>query len=289
MSDGVARYYDRNTRRFLLVGRGRAHSIHRELWGPGVRSARDAVRFVDRLIADEIDALAPRPVRTIADFGCGVGGSLLHLAERFPDARLHGVTISGRQVEIGERLVNRAGMTDRCAIVQGDFHSADLGVSADAIIAVESLAHSDDVDAFLGNAARHLAPGGALVIADDFLATDPESLYAEQRRRVDQLRAGWRLPGLRTVERVTAAATAHHLALHKDVDLSGFTRPGHRVRDRAIALCSPLFAALGLTSVPFFGNMIGGNALQAGLMGGYIRYRLLVFEAGSATDRPARS
>ena len=46
------------------------HSIHRELWGPGVTSARDAALYVDRLIAEEIDARTSKPKRTVVDFGC---------------------------------------------------------------------------------------------------------------------------------------------------------------------------------------------------------------------------
>jgi hypothetical protein len=35
-------------------------------------------------------------------------------------------------------------------------------------------------------------------------------------------------------------------------------------------------ARLGLGRIPFYGNMIGGNALQIGLREGVLRYELLV-------------
>jgi hypothetical protein len=44
-----------------------------------------------------------------------------------------------------------------------------------------------------------------------------------------------------------------------------------------IAVVAPLFERLGLAGVPFFGNMIGGNALQIGLREGLLRYRMLSF------------
>ncbi|MDA0328832.1 MAG: methyltransferase domain-containing protein [Gemmatimonadetes bacterium] len=285
---GVARYYDRNTRRFLLVGGGRgSHSIHRELWGPGVSSARDAVRHIDRLIADEIGALAAQPPPALVDFGCGVGGTLLQLAERFPDARLHGVTISAVQVESAKQLARRAGVADRCTFTHGDYCAVDLGVRATAVVAIESMAHGADIDAFLGNAARHLGPRGALIVVDDFLAAPLSSLGEAGRRRVDQLRAGWQLHGLCTAEHVVAEAARHRLSLRKDLDLSGYTRPGSRVRDHLVALASPVLDRLGLSRVPFFGNMIGGNALQIGLENGYIRYKMLVFEAAAGSEAEA--
>ena len=78
----------------------------------------------------------------------------------------------------------------------------------------------------------------------------------------------------------------HQLSLRKDLDLSGYTRPGSRLRDLVIALSSPMFDRLGLAGVPFFGNMIGGHALQIGLKDGYIRYRLLVFEGAAESATP---
>lgn len=278
VSEAVARYYDRNTARFLLVGGGRGtHAIHRELWGPGVTSASEAAGYIDRLIGDEIAALGPDGPSHVVDLGCGVGGTLLALARRFPGARLSGVTVSHRQVEIAGRLAHRAGLAGRAKVALGDFHEIDLGVRADAVLAVESLAHSHDVPAFLAGAASHLRPGGLLLVADDFLSADAESLDPEQRARVAQLRAGWRLPGLDTAERLVEEAAGAGLALVRDHDLSAYTRPGSRVRDRMVALLSPLSRRLGLGRIPFFGNVIGGHALQIGLREGFVRYRLLSF------------
>jgi len=277
----VARYYDSNTRRFLLVGSGGGlHSLHRELWGPGVGSAREAAQWIDRALADEIASFVPTGASdggpVILDFGCGVGGTLFHLAERFPGARLGGITVSPRQVEIAGRLAAELGLGQRCSFALGDFHVADLGLRADAIVSVESFAHSGDVSAFLANAARHLRPGGSLIVADDFLASEPESLDARQRRRVEQLRQGWCVPGVCSAERLTGTAARHGLDADKVVDLTPLTRPGSRARDRLVGALSPLLATLRLAGIPFWGNMIGGNALQVGLREGFIRYLLVV-------------
>ena len=44
-----------------------------------------------------------------------------------------------------------------------------------------------------------------------------------------------------------------------------------------IAGLAPLFRGLRLVGVPFFGNMIGGDALQRGLRRGDFSYRMLVW------------
>jgi SAM-dependent methyltransferase len=285
-SADVAGYYDSNTPRFLLVGRGRAaHAMHRELWGPGVGSAFDAADHINHVVGDEIAALdsAARAgadptysAPTILDFGCGVGGTLFHLAGRFPEARLAGITVSPRQAAIAEGLAGELGLTNRCSIPLGDFQVTDLGLSADVIVAVESFAHSDGADGFLASATRHLRPGGHLILADDFLAREEETLHRDQRRCVLEFRTGWRVPAVCTVEHFVQAATARGLRPLRSVDLTSLTRPGSRVRDRLVGALRPLFARLGLARRPFFGNIIGGGALQVGLREGFIRYQLLV-------------
>ncbi|HSH76697.1 MAG TPA: methyltransferase [Longimicrobiales bacterium] len=276
-SRSVARYYDRNTSRFLLVGRGRrSYSIHRELWGPGVTSAREATEYVNRLVADEVGGLALGRPPTVLDFGCGVGGTLFHLAERFPGATLVGVTVSPRQVEIAARLSKRLGHASRCTFVRGDFQTVELGTRADAVVAVESLAHATDRDAFLANATRHLRAGGRLIVVDDFLSAEEEALDGRRRRLVDQLRAGWRAHGLGTLEALVGAAAARGLVPEKTVDLTHLVRPRSRVRDFVVAVVAPPLARLGLSGVPLFGNLTGGHAVQVGLSEGFLRYRLLV-------------
>ena len=284
-AEDVGRYYDSNTRRFLLLGTGRGmRSMHRELWGPGVTSAREATDHIHRLVGEELSDLgatsAPATERVIVDFGCGVGGMLFRLAERFPGARLRGITVSRRQVEIAERLARDLGYADRCSFAHGDFQSADLGVRADVVVAVESFAHAEGADAFLANAARHLRPGGRLLLADDFLAREEALLDELQRRRVAQLRAGWKVPSVCTVAHLETAAARHGLRVEKTIDLTPLTRPGRRVRDRVVAALAPLFVRLDLACIPFYGNMIGGNALQVGLRESFLLYHLLVLRKG---------
>lgn len=271
--DEVARYYDRNTRRFLWVGRG-AHSMHRELWGPGVRSSREAVDHIHTVLANEVDSVVAGSAPTVVDFGCGVGGTLFHLARRFPYARLAGITVSARQTGIAERLARELDLADRCSFATGDFQSADLGVRADVVVAVESFVHSDRPSAFLANAVGHLKPGGSLIVVDDFLASD--ELDARSRLLVDQFKSGWRVPAVCSAERLVASATEHGLEAVEVADLTALTRPGSRKRDRVLGVVSPLLARLGLGRIPFYGNMIGGNALQIGLREGFLRYQMVV-------------
>ena len=283
--ENVARYYDRNTRRFIRFGGGAgALAIHRELWGPGVGSAAAAKRYVNGLIADEISS-AREEAPSVVDLGCGVGGTLFDLADRFPAGRMHGVTISRAQHEMASAWAARLGLADRCSFQVGDFHDLELRATepengSDAVIAVESFAHSSNPAAFFRTAARMLGPAGRLILVDDFLAVPRAALEPSDADLVDRFEQGWRLGTLLAAEGATNAARAAGLRPTGDRDLTPLVRLG-RPRDRAIAVVAPVLDRLGLVDVPFCGNMIGGNALQRGLRRGVLSYRMLTFATRS--------
>jgi cyclopropane fatty-acyl-phospholipid synthase-like methyltransferase len=299
----VAEYYDRNTRRFLLVGRsGGSYAIHRQLWGAGVSTPAQASAHINDLVAEEIRSLGVSSPREILDLGCGVGGTLFHLGGLFPETRLRGITISPRQVEIAARLAARLGLASRCSVVLGDFTamtppvggspgvpsggvpSGGVGESgpADVAVAVESFVHARDRDAFLASAAAQLSPGGLLLVVDDFLAMEEGALNPSMQAAVQRFRQGWRVPGLCTPGALQRSAASAGLTRVRSRDLTPLVRPG-RFRDRVIRVLVPLFRGVGLGRGPFFGNMMGGDALQRGIQGGGIQYRMEIFRRGEDT------
>ncbi len=276
----IARYYDRNTPRFLLVGGGRnRESIHRELWGPGIATVTEASNYINVLISGEVRGLELTHPLSVVDMGCGVGGTLFYLAETLPDSRFVGVTISARQHAKAVRLNDRKGLGTRCRFILADFQEVDLEVQADVIVAVESFVHSDSIERFLEAMAGHLRGAGYLFVADDFLSLEASRLSVHAQRQIADFKAGWHVPSLCTVEGFTQAAAQYGFTPVRSLELSNLIRLA-RPRDRVIARLSPLFRRLNLIDVPFLGNMIGGNALQIGLRERFLRYHLLVLQKG---------
>ena len=272
----VTRYYDSNTRRFLFVGGGGSiHGIHRQLWAPGVRTTSEATDYINRLVAAHLQEVRLEDDATILDMGCGVGGTLFRLAEFYPNAKLHGITISPKQSDIAKRLTIRKGLGQQCQIHLGDFESARLGVTANAIVTIEAYTHAAAPHTFFASAAEHLEPNSHLLLVDDFI--EPQELDARQCSIVTDLQVGWHLTALSSVESCVRTAEEAGFVLTSNTDLTPLIQLG-RPRDRAIGLLGPVFRTLGLAHVPFFANMIGGRALQIGLREKFLAYRFLAFQ-----------
>ena len=190
----IARYYDRNTPRFLLLGGGGgSYSVHRQLWGPGVVTGRAASDYINLLIADEIRGFGLTEPLSVLDMGCGVGGTMFRLAETFPDSRFVGITISQRQRDIAVRLNARKSLGERCRFVLGDFQTMHPGQQGGSDCGGRNVRPQRFPREFLHGRDRASAVDtGYLIVAHDFLTEDRSHLSEAARRHIVDFKAGWR-------------------------------------------------------------------------------------------------
>jgi len=279
----VADYYDANTRRFLRFGEGSGHgAIHRCVWTPDATSTDEAADTVNRLIIERLRGHVPEGdgAGRVLDLGCGVGATMIRLA-RAMDVRVAGVTISRVQAEVGARRFAADGLSERCHILCADFAALPAEPRYHAIVAIESVVHSPSLADLIPSLAARLSPGGRLILCDDWM-TEKDRGAPARERCLAQFRAGWRIGSLHTVAEVDAMGGRAGLRLVEDLDLTSYLRLG-RPRDRVIDLVVHTTRRLPwiagrMVEKPFWANMIGGSALQAGLRRRWLEYRLLVLE-----------
>jgi SAM-dependent methyltransferase len=243
-------------------------AIHRFLADP--ESGEFSPRTVYRLIGPHL----PRREDFLGlDAGCGYGATAFHLLPR-TGGSWHGVTLSATQVAVAERLAAERGLSDRLRFARQSY-DAPLPARYDAVVAIESLAHSPDPAASLRNLAAHLRPGGVLVLVDDMPREAPP---AEEAAMLAEFRRFWHCPVLPPAARWRALLAAEGLALLHERDLLPLTRP--RTEAELDAAWADLSAALPAKRAQGFGAVaegeLGGVLLERLMRRGAMRYRLMV-------------
>ena len=286
--EDVRSYYDANTERFERYGQG-GGVLHRAVWTPGVTSRGEAFRTVDRLILGELEAQSASRDEGVhvLDLGCGVGSSLIFLSSH-ASIRGTGATLSPVQAERATARARAAGVADRVSFVASSYLELPRALSpAHFAFSIEAFIHGPDPAAYFVAAARALAPGGVLVVCDDFLTNKAETTSTGMRRLLDEVRGGW------LANTLVSAKTAHELAERagfarvKELDLTPHLEL-RRPRDRMISLLVALGRHLPLRG-PTWRSFVGGNALQRALALGLLEYRFLVWRLGEARDELERA
>jgi len=99
----------------------------------------------------------------ILELGCGWGSLSLWMAERYPHARITGVSNSSTQRQHIESQCARRGIRN-LTILTCDMNRFDIDERFDRVISVEMFEHMKNYERLLGNIARWLSPGGLLFV-----------------------------------------------------------------------------------------------------------------------------
>ncbi len=282
--EDVRRYYDQNTPRFARFGEGhKIGAIHRAVRPePGAVDA-DPLRTLDRLVLDELTRLSDGFVAPIdvIDLGCGLGSSLVYLA-RERGVRGTGVTLSGVQAARARENVKAHGLEGQIEILEGSYLALPDSVQPAAVVfSIEAFLYGPDPAAYFASAAAHVAPGGALVVCDDFLGpAGCGELSPRDQRCIDDVRDGWVAYSLVSVGRALELAEAAGLRLERNIDLSHRLKLG-RARDHVIALTVAVTRHLPLRNY-WLRSLRGGHALQQAIRRNLIEFRCLVWRRPDA-------
>lgn len=234
-TDDIQEYYTRAHIDYLLVWRiFRNHGLHVGFYDDDHDSHDAAVENMNRILADTVDI---GPGDRVLDAGCGIGGSSVWLADH-RDVEVVGSNITPSQLERARRLAAKRELDRQVKFVDDDFTDMDFpDDSFDVVWGLESVCHAEETKAFLAEAARVLAPGGRLVVADRFMAT--RDLTSGERRRMNHWLDGWAIPHLAHHEDFRAALDSTGFETVEFRDITEHTLPSSRWMSIVSALCYP--------------------------------------------------
>lgn len=244
------------------------HPVHRALADPDGGPASPLV--IHRLM---LAGLALPAAPRVLDAGCGYGATMLDLAPKL-GGDWTGLTLSPEQAARGNAAIAAAGISARVRVMVRSYDTPPEG-PFDLIYGIESLVHSADPGATLAGLARHLAPGGHLLVVDDM----PEpALPAEPAERMAQFKRFWRCPVAPDRAGWVAALETAGLELVGERDLNpllqvrGMPAVAPRLAQLRRKAWLPRLMGLGVRAEA----EIGGLLLESLQTEGWVRYRLLV-------------
>jgi ubiquinone/menaquinone biosynthesis C-methylase UbiE len=123
----------------------------------------------------------------VLDLGCGTGWSSITIARTFPAVRVDALDLDDASIEEARAAARAEGVADRVGFVRGN--AADLPVlpggagGYDLVTVFEALHDMGDPVSALAGARAVLAPGGAILVADERVSEE----YSAPAGEVDRL------------------------------------------------------------------------------------------------------
>lgn len=187
-----------------------SYAVHR--WMGPKRSTEEHYELVDRAVAQHRSPNAS-PLK-IFDGGCGLGSALMFFEERHPEWDMTGHTISEEQHRfVEEKLPEHQFKVNLRSY--DDFDSDKIGYY-DVIYSIEALIHSTNIEKTMREWAKHLAPGGIVVVIDDYVA---EGVDKENDSALLAFAKSWMANVLITPDEYEGLANANGLKLVENRDL----------------------------------------------------------------------
>ncbi len=257
-------YYDTCESDYRLLWHLDRHlAMHYGFWDEGTRLLREALVNMNAYVCSK---LTLSEGECVLDAGCGVGGSAIYIARRWP-VEVRGITLSQKQAARATNHAARTSLVGSAHFTVANYCSTPFpDGSFDAIYGIESICHANDKSEFLREASRLLKEGGRLVVAD-FFRTGNAVPPAKDREMLLWARS-WAVPDFVSWDAFIRAAAAAGLELEVNENI---TANVERTARRLYQFFFPGLFCHGLLRMLGLRNRVHGRNLWSA----YYQYRCL--------------
>ena len=170
----VIRYYERFLSKSELSRETeKILGIHLGYHDKGIHSLSQAILKMNDVAWQLLNLKTEAPGQ-ILDAGCGVGGTSIYLAQKYPQMFFTGITIVQAHVAMAESLAKKHHVTSNtCFFEQNYCHTSFPDQTFDGIIALESVIYAHAYEDLILELYRVLKPGGRIAILDGFQTEKP--------------------------------------------------------------------------------------------------------------------
>lgn len=145
----------------------------------GTKSFEESLLNMNDYVADLLH-LSDKNNINILDAGCGIGGTLIYLAKKYPNVKFTGITIASDQVALATKYARDRDVSNT-KFMFGNYIKTDfLDNSFDGVFALESSNYISDHNAFVNEMYRILKPDGHLAVVDGFRTPRPINFMMEK-------------------------------------------------------------------------------------------------------------
>ncbi len=176
------------------------HCIHHGYYEKGIRTHVQSVLNMNDFIGNllKLDSEINQD-KKILDAGCGIGGTVVYFAKKFPNIKFTGINIVPDHIEMAKNLAKEKKVLSNTDFFVKDF--ADTGSPSnhfDSIYLMESSCYAVQKQILIREMYRILKPGGILVITDVFRTS--VHLNSFLKNIYDSFCKGWGLRDLIDIE-----------------------------------------------------------------------------------------
>lgn len=171
--------------------------VHYGLWDNETSNLFEAQQNTNEYVKQKLELIQGDK---ILDAGCGVGGTMVFLAEKY-GISVTGISISSGQIKRGQIFTKKHNLSHILNFQKDDYHNTSFpDNSFDKIYAIESADHANPARKFISEMQRILKPGGRLLIVDAFLSKPQDQFDVKGKKYLDNLCDAWGLPNPQTIE-----------------------------------------------------------------------------------------